>query len=121
MNRLLLVCLGGAVGSGARYLMGRWLHDPESVHAWGTWAVNILGSFLLGLLVVTTESLPPAVRLGLTTGLMGGFTTYSTFSLETLQHLQRGAPGYAALNVALTLIVCLAASAVGYVVGRAII
>jgi len=122
--QLLGVCLGGAVGSGARYGVGLWLRPSSAGFSWATLAVNLLGSFLLALLLgfglSQRESLSPALRLGLTTGLMGGFTTYSTFSVETLAHLQRGAWGMAVLYGVATVVGCLGASGLGFVLGRAL-
>jgi len=119
MDRLLLVCLGGAIGSGARYLASEWTKG-RSEHPTGTWLVNIAGSFLLGFITaaLVDSSLSPAWKLGLTAGLMGGFTTYSTFSHETVVFLQRGAFGHAAINVGLTIVVCLIATSLGLWLGR---
>ncbi len=121
MDRLLLVCLGGALGSGARYLVGLWVGDRGDLPI-GTWTVNILGSFLLGLLAILLEnsSLSPAWRLGLTTGLMGGFTTYSTFSLDTHGLMEKGLHGGAAINVVVTVVICLVASMAGVWLGRSL-
>jgi CrcB protein len=122
MDRLFWICLGGAAGSGARYLLSGWvLGVTGSTFPYGTLAVNLLGSFLLGALMqigLTTEWMSPAVRLGLTTGVMGGFTTYSTFSYETTRLLQDGAWGSAALNVGGTVLGCLVASVLGLSAGK---
>ncbi|MEM9863625.1 MAG: fluoride efflux transporter CrcB [Myxococcota bacterium] len=117
-ERLLWVCAGGALGSGARYLIGVWLKAMESPYPLGTWSVNIAGSFLLGFLAahfVASEGAP--WHLALTTGLMGGFTTYSTFSLDTLRFLQKGDATGAFVNVAVTLLVCLGATFLGVHLG----
>jgi fluoride exporter len=125
MERFLLICLGGAVGTGARYLVSgavlRWL---GSGFPYGTLAVNLLGSFLLGLLMqlgLSTESLSPTVRIMLTTGVMGGFTTYSTFSYETVKLLQENAYALAFANVGLTVATCLAACFLGIVAAKTIV
>jgi len=122
MLRLLWVCLGGAVGSGARYLVSGWvLKALGNSLPYGTFAVNFIGSFLLGLLMhigLSTDALSPEVRLALTTGAMGGFTTYSTFSYETMMLIHEGAWGGAAINVTVTVVGCLAASFVGLFAGR---
>lgn len=119
MDRLLLVCLGGALGSGARYLASEWAKG-DGPHPVGTWLVNIVGSFLLGFLsaALVDSALSPAWKLGLTTGLMGGFTTYSTFSHETATFLERGAYSHAAVNIGLTVSACLAATFAGLWLGR---
>ena len=119
MDRLLLVCLGGALGSGARYLASEW-SKGDGPHPVGTWVVNIIGSFLLGLVsaALVDSELSPAWKLGLTTGLMGGFTTYSTFSYETATFLERGAFVHAGINIGVTLVACLVATFLGLWLGR---
>src|SRR5512146_1603566 len=103
MARFLWICLGGAAGTGARYLLGGFLlRVLGAAFPYGTLAVNLIGSFLLAGLMyagLNTQALSPTLRLALTTGVMGGFTTYSTFSYETMKYVQDGAVGMAALNV----------------------
>lgn len=122
MTRFLWICLGGAAGTGARYLLSGWLLRAIGPgFPWGTLAVNVIGSFLLGLLMqvaLATDLFSPTLRLALTAGVMGGFTTYSTFNYETLQYLQRDQWLAAFANVAATLLVCLAAGALGVFGGR---
>lgn len=86
---LVWIALGGAAGSLLRFGFGRWLNSPA--FPYGTLAVNIIGSFLIGLLwaFFSKQSAEPA-RLFLITGFCGGFTTFSAFSLEGLQMLQQG-------------------------------
>ncbi|HEX7182900.1 MAG TPA: fluoride efflux transporter CrcB [Thermoanaerobaculia bacterium] len=122
MARFLWICLGGAIGTGARYLLSGWiLRVAGPGFPYGTLAVNAIGSFLLGVLMevaLSTESFPPALRLALTTGVMGGFTTYSTFNYETLQLFQEGAWLVGFANLGVTVIACLAAGVLGLWVGR---
>lgn len=122
MEKLLLVCLGGAVGSGARYLVSGWVARAfPSVFPWGTMTVNAAGSFLLGLLMVvglTTETLSPAWRIALTTGALGGFTTYSTFNYETTELLREGATVLAVANMVGTIVICLVFGLLGAAAGR---
>jgi CrcB protein len=122
MERFLWVCAGGAVGSGARYLASVWLLERcGTALPWGTLAVNVAGSFLLGFVVQTSAlhaEFPPLVRLALTAGVLGGFTTYSSFNQETLGYLERGATWNAGLNVVLTLAICLAAGFAGQSTAR---
>jgi fluoride exporter len=122
MERFLWICLGGALGTGARYLLsGGVLKLLGSSFPYGTLAVNLLGSFLLGGLMhvgLTSDAISPTLRIALATGALGGFTTYSTFSYETMRLLQEGAWLPAALNVALTVTLCLAACFVGFASGR---
>lgn len=123
--RLLYVCLGGAVGSGARYLLGGWVQRAAgSAFPFGTLSVNGIGSFLLGLVMhvaLTTDALSPTLRLALTTGVLGGFTTYSTFNYETVESLRGGAWGLAGLYVAVTMLVCLVAGVLGLAAGRVLV
>jgi CrcB protein len=123
VTRLLLVCVGGALGSGARYLVSTWAARALGADfPRGTLIVNVLGSFLLALLLGlagTREAITPEARLFLGAGVLGGFTTYSSFNYETLALLERGvAP--AALNMALTVLGCLAAGFAGIVAARAL-
>jgi CrcB protein len=108
----LLVALGGALGSVLRWLVGGWVHDatPTSTFPWGTFAVNAAGSFAIGAvlaLALERALVSPAMRLLLVTGVLGGFTTFSAFSYETLQLLRDGqwpaALGYSLGSVALGL------------------
>jgi fluoride exporter len=90
----LLIALGGAIGAVLRYWSGRWavaVLGPS--WPWGTLLVNVLGGFAIGAVVALSsrELLSPASRLFLTTGLLGGFTTFSAFSLEVVQLAERGA------------------------------
>jgi fluoride exporter len=122
MYRFLLVCLAGAVGTGARYLVATTA--PRLLGTsfpWGTLAVNVIGSFLIGGIMhvsLATALLSPTLRLTLTTGVMGGFTTYSTFNYETLEFLGRGALGLAALNIGATLVLCLLGGGLGVGLAR---
>ena len=123
MSRALLVAVGGALGSVARYGVG--VAAPRvlgSGFPWGTLIVNVTGSFLIALvmhLAVATAAISPSARLFLTTGVMGGFTTYSSFNYETLNLVGERLWGVAALNVALTVLVCLVAGVLGQAAGRA--
>jgi fluoride exporter len=122
--RLIWISLGGAIGTAARYLVG--IAAPQvfgTAFPFGTLIVNALGSFLLGLIMqvsVSTNLISPTLRLVLTTGVMGGFTTYSTFNYETLAFLREGAWMPAMVNVAVTLLLCLAGGVVGIAAGRSV-
>ena len=122
MNRFLWICLGGAAGTGARYRLSGWALAAFGVSCpGGTLSGNGIGSVLLGLLMqvgVATPVLSPTLRLALTTGVMGGFTTYSTFNWETMRYIQDGAWRLALGNVLLTLALCLAAGFAGVALGR---
>ena len=122
--RFLLICLGGAAGTGARYLTTVWaavIFGPSFPA--GTLIVNLAGSFLIGLVMEmsrTTSSIGPDLRLILTTGFLGGFTTYSAFNEESLAMFRSGASRMAVTNIGVTLIGCLIAGIAGMALGRAI-
>ena len=122
MSRFFWICLGGAVGTGARYLLSGWtLGLLGTAFPWGTLAVNVVGSFLIGAIMhvgTTTQILSPALRLTLTTGVMGGFTTYSAFNYETLRSFQDGAWWLGAVNVVVMVASCLAAGIAGVWLAR---
>lgn len=122
MARFLLICLGGAIGTGARYMIAVWMARTVSTgFPYGTLLVNATGSLLLGLLMqlsLSTQMVSADMRLILGTGILGGFTTYSAFNYETLALLRADAWGVALVNVATTLIGCLAAGAVGMAIAR---
>lgn len=120
MVRLLWICLGGAIGTGARYLLSEWLlRVAGSGFPWGTLTVNVVGSFLLGLLVQVGMSVERPILLpALTTGLLGGFTTYSTFNYETLRFFQGDTWLTGFVYLGTTVAGCLAAGALGSLSGR---
>lgn len=122
--RLFWICLGGAAGTGARYLLSGWVQAALGTRLpYGTLAVNILGSFLLGAIMelsLATNLLAPALRLALTTGLLGGFTTYSAFNYETLGYFREGAWLYGYFNIGLTLVGCLVAGLAGLLAARVV-
>lgn len=119
-----LVAIGGAAGSCLRYWVSLLLGPITIGHGfpWATFTVNALGSLGLGLVFVLAEDrswFGADLRLFLGTGVMGGFTTYSAFNLESIGLVQNEAFGRAALYVAGTVLVCLVAGALGLIVGRA--
>lgn len=124
MARLLWICLGSAAGGGARYLLSSWLLKLLGPSfPYGTLTVNLLGSLLIGgLMYAGTEAavLSTTARLALTTGLMGGFTTYSTFSYETLRLFQDGRWGIASSNVLIHIFGCLFACLLGWLGARSL-
>jgi fluoride exporter len=118
------VAVAGAVGALARYGLGGWIAERLPVSfPWDTLVVNVTGSFVLGLLfVLTTErfGVSPALRAALTIGLVGAYTTFSTFSLETFRLLEDGAWWLAATNAASSITLGLIAVAAGVAVGRSV-
>lgn len=120
----LWVALGSGLGGGARVVaVNVILFIPDATLATGILAVNVLGSFAIGLVASLTTPggrwrLGPAARQGLMAGFCGGFTTFSFFSLETLALLQQDRWAAAAIYVALTIALSLAAAWLGYEAGR---
>ena len=116
---ILYVAVGGALGAVLRYLaiqLAVRLNPGD--FPLGTLLVNILGSALIGMLMVRYGASEPA-RLFLITGILGGFTTFSAFSWDTLQLLQRGQMAAAAIYVLGSVVVSLVAVMIGYQLGRA--
>lgn len=122
MLNLAAVALGGAVGALARYglttAVYRWLGTG---FPYGTLCVNVLGSLLLGMVFAAAErtALGEPVRLALGVGLLGAFTTFSTFSMDTLVLLQQGQVMRAGLYVLVSVAVCLVAAGAGMMLVRA--
>jgi CrcB protein len=122
MNMILLVAVGGAVGSVARYLMASSI---QTASGWdfpiGTVLVNILGCFLIGILYVLLVARPDPrhdLRALLMVGVMGGFTTFSSFSLETVTMAMNGNFGGATLNVVISVVACLVGTILGVTLAR---
>lgn len=117
------VAAGGALGSVARYGVGQFARTLAPGWPWGTLAVNLLGSFAIGLLFAWLAARPAsdAVRLGLITGVLGGFTTFSAFSIETLELLRGSGAGAALVYVGATVMLGLAACALGLWTARALL
>ena len=123
MERLAWVCLGSAIGGGLRYLAQQTAATLLGLaFPYGTLFVNVSGSFLIGLIMhvgLSTDAVSPTTRLFLTTGILGGLTTYSAFNYETLGLLREGALLMASLNLVLTVVLCLVAGLLGLAAGRA--
>lgn len=116
-----LFCAGGGV---TRYYLSGWVYGVMGrAFPYGTLVVNAAGSFLIGLimeLALRSTLIPDTIRLGLTVGFMGGLTTFSTFSYETITLLEDGRIAIALLNVAASVILCLGATWLGIVTMRSI-
>lgn len=125
MNQILFIAGGGALGALLRYGLTNFVHtylDRSFPH--GTLTVNIIGSFLMGLLfVLLTDKfqIGDHWRLGLTTGLLGALTTFSTFSIETLMLLENGWYLKAILNIAVSVLFTLLACWLGLTIARNLI
>lgn len=124
MSRFLWICVGGAAGSGARYLVGLWAAQRFGASfPYGTLIVNIVGCFVIAALMQAALSMnwPGTLRSALTIGFVGGLTTYSSFNFETLRLIEEGTPATAMLNVAMTLAGGAAAGWLGLVTSRAVL
>jgi CrcB protein len=120
------VAIGGALGSVARYgcsTLAMRLLGPA--FPWGTLLVNVMGSFVIGMAAAFAAGERPLLagdaRLFVITGVLGGFTTFSAFSLETVQLARGGAWEAASLNVIASLVACLGAVALGHLAGTALV
>lgn len=119
MKSILLVALGGAIGSVTRFKMSGWVlhHAANWRFPIGTLVVNVIGCLVAGLLAgmaVKQDVFSPEARVFLFTGLLGGFTTFSAFGLETLLLLKRGEAVLALTNVAVSITAGLLVAWLGY-------
>ena len=113
---VLAVALGGALGASARYWLASWLNTSDSRLPVGTLSVNVFGSLLMGVafvLIMEKARLSPEMRPLLMTGLLGGFTTFSTFSLEAVTLLNEGQISAALIYILLSVILCITALYLG--------
>jgi CrcB protein len=113
-----LVAAGGLAGVLARFGIGR-LTEHQTTLIWSTVGINVVGSFLLGLLVAT-DWFSRDVRDGIGVGFLGGFTTFSTFSVQAVLEVDAGRPGRAFAYVAASVLGGLAAAVAGYALGRSV-
>lgn len=122
MREFLIIALGAALGANARYWLSTWFAGRFGpAFPWGTLFINVSGGLLIGLvLTVLNQRLvsDPTARLLLATGFLGAYTTFSTFTYETMRLLQDGAYGPALFNVAGSVTLGLTATLGGMIVGR---
>jgi CrcB protein len=111
MGTLFAVGMGGGLGALARYYFAGWVQPAGGTFPWGIFAVNISGGLLMGMIVEASAlklNLSPELRAFLTVGILGGYTTFSTFSLDSALLLQRGeylqAAGYVIGSVVLSIL-----------------
>ena len=124
MRELLFLAGAGAAGAVSRYALSGWTHRLFGDRfAYGTLAVNVLGSFLIGLVMhaaLSADLLTREARVAVTIGFLGAFTTFSTFSYETMKAIEDGEWGTAAANVILNVLLCLGATWLGLLAARQI-
>lgn len=122
MMQLISIAIGGATGALCRYGMsnGIYLLLGRSF-PYGTLTVNVLGSIIMGsayVMMIERMDVSPELRAGITIGLLGAFTTFSTFSIETLNLLESGEATKAGLNIILSVSLCLTGCWLGMILGR---
>ena len=124
MGQVLAIGIGGAIGSLLRFWLSTWVHSfAGRGFPYGTLAVDVLGCLAMGFLfVLLVERLSdnPVLRAGLLIGVLGGFTTFSSFSIETFNLIEQGAWIKATANAAASLFVCIGATWIGVILARQI-
>ena len=125
MGNVAMIAVCGGLGCLSRYFISGWVYGwLGKSFPYGTLAVNILGAFIIGFLMefgLHSSLIPAGLRIGLTVGFMGGLTTFSTFSYETLRLLQDGEILFAGLNAAGSVVSCVLFAWVGIVLARTIL
>jgi CrcB protein len=123
LSHFLAVGIGATFGAWLRWLFGLWLNRHADAMPWGTISANLLGGYLVGLVIGVLSAhpeWPPFWRLLLITGFMGGLTTFSTFSAETISFLEKGAYGMALGYAGLSLLGSLVLTALGLLSAQAL-
>ena len=124
MFRGLLVFVGGGIGSVFRYLLSGWVYNIIGTEfPYGTLVVNVIGCFVIGFFMTMAEDrflISPSFRIFFAVGVLGGFTTFSTFNFETLELLKEGAFALGLLNVGGSIILGLSSAWIGAMVGKII-
>lgn len=123
-NQIIFIAAGGAIGSVLRFLVANGIHSFMSRDfPYGTLTVNVAGSFIMGIsyvLLIERLNITPEWRAFMMIGLLGAFTTFSTFSIETLVLIQNSELTKAMINVLLSVILCILGSWLGLLIGRQI-
>ncbi len=123
MNLLLVAC-GGAIGASLRYGMSLWFAQPNQVFPWVTWSINVLGCLLAGIFFGYSLKYPvlqQEIRLFLMVGILGGFTTFSSFGLETFQLIRAEQLGLALLYAISSLIMGVLVLIIGFYITQFLI
>lgn len=125
MNQLFLIGIGGAIGSVARYILSTKTYELFGTRfPYGTLFVNVTGSFLIGMIAILLlekfDHFAAELRSLLIIGFLGGYTTFSSFSFETLNLYQNGEIASALLNITISLILCFIATGLGILLGRSL-
>ncbi len=122
---IIFIALGGAAGALLRFFTANWVHSLMSKpFPWGTLSVNVLGSFLMGLLYFSLSErfhLSEDLKKGILVGGLGAFTTFSTFSMDNLLLIQKGSPVSALINMVVSLVCCMLAVYLGHWISRLIL
>ncbi|HET6418853.1 MAG TPA: fluoride efflux transporter CrcB [Geobacteraceae bacterium] len=122
MEIALYIAIFGAAGCLSRYYLSGWVYGILGrAFPYGTFAVNITGAFIIGLIMefgLRSTLIPPSIRLGMTVGFLGGLTTFSTFSYETFRLLEEGNFAIATANVLFSVITCLFFTWLGIIAAR---
>ena len=121
-NKLMFIDAGGAIGAVFRFLVSNGIHSFMSRDfPYGTLTVNVIGSFVMGIsyvMLIERLNISPEWRAFIVVGLLGAFTTFSTFSIETLVLIENGELYKALLNVLLSVLLCVMGSWLGLILGR---
>lgn len=124
MKQMIAVALGGACGAMMRFWIAAAVQRAVGgAFPWGTLFVNVLGSFLLGFLfvwLIERSTMGELARLAITVGFLGAFTTFSTFSVETVRLMQEGAMAWALGNICLQVLLCVGVAWLGMQLARAL-
>ncbi|SMB90655.1 CrcB protein [Desulfonispora thiosulfatigenes DSM 11270] len=124
MFTYLYVAIGGSLGAVSRYLLSNWVNNKaQSIFPFGTFSVNMIGSFIIGVFyIVSMERLvSPELKLIISVGFLGAFTTFSTFSLETLNLMRENHILTAFINIGLSIIIGLIAAWLGIIIGKLLV
>ena len=123
MIRIISVGIGGFCGAVSRFLVTGWVHHfAGSGMPYGTLAVNVGGSFILAFMLqffIVYPGLSPHLKSAITIGFLGAFTTFSTFTVDTLHFMEQGNYSKAMVNIVLNVVICLLAAGMGMALGKA--